>query len=220
MRIYHFIKAEYGLENIRKRRIKISRLNDLNDPFELYALELPDSRLRSAFSNAKDELHNNRGILCFSDRWNNPVMWSHYADKHRGLCLEFEVPNENLAKVTYRLSRLKEELSQLWAEDSLIAEKAMLACLTTKFSHWKYEREWRAFVDLDTPDENGNYFADFAGNLKLTSVIVGPRSKVSRDELEAAFSKAQLGYKPISFKARLAFRSFRVVKNENESLWK
>jgi hypothetical protein len=220
MRVYHFIEARWGLADISNKTLKISRLHDLNDPFELYALELSDSNIRSAFSKVKDELHKNRGILCFSDRWSNPVMWSHYADKHRGVCLEFEVPNINLMKVTYRFSRLKEELLQLSAKDPIVAERAMQSCLTTKFSHWKYEREWRVFAGLETPGADGNYFADFAENLKLTGVIVGPRSLVSRDDLETTFSKSQLDYRPVSFKARLAFKSFRVVKNENENLWK
>ncbi len=220
MRVYHFVDAKYGLEDIRRKRIKISRLHDLNDPFELYALELSNSKFRRAFSLVKDELNKNRGILCFSDKWTNPVMWSHYANKHHGLCLQFEVPSINLAEVNYRFSRLKAELLQLSDKDPIVAEKAMLACLTTKFSHWKYEREWRVFADLDTPDKNDLYFADFSDNLKLTGVIVGPRSTVSRAELENAFSKSQLDYRPTAFKARLAFRSFRVVRNENENLWK
>lgn len=219
MRVYHFINAKYGLEDIRRQKIKISRLHDLNDPFELYALELSDSRLRQAFSQVKDELHKNRGILCFSDRWSSPVMWSHYAEKHRGLCLEFEIPDAHLTKVHYSFSRLKSELVHLFDSDPRVAEKAMLACLATKFSHWRYEREWRAFVELDIQDKSGNYFADIAENLKLTGVIVGPRSTVSRNDLENAFSKARLDYRPTIFKSRLAFRSFRVVRNKNKNLW-
>jgi hypothetical protein len=34
MRLYHFLNAEYGLLNIRHRRLKIARINELNDPFE------------------------------------------------------------------------------------------------------------------------------------------------------------------------------------------
>jgi hypothetical protein len=220
MRVYHFINAKYGLEDIRSRKIKISRLHDLNDPFELYALELSDSHLRKAFSQVKDELHTNRGILCFSDRWSNPVMWSHYAEKHSGSCLEFEVPDAILAKVYYRFSRLKNELAHLFDNNPEVAEKAMLACLTTKFTHWKYKKVWRVFVELDTQDRKGNYFADFGESLRLTGVIVGPRSTVSRNDLETAFSKARLDYRPTVFKSRLAFQSFRVVRNKNKNLWK
>jgi hypothetical protein len=35
MRVYYFVPANYGLENIIKQRVKIARLNELNDPFEL-----------------------------------------------------------------------------------------------------------------------------------------------------------------------------------------
>ena len=26
------------------------------------------------------------GMLCFSKGWHNPVQWSHYTDKHKGIC--------------------------------------------------------------------------------------------------------------------------------------
>jgi len=70
-----------------------------------------------------------------------------------------------------------------------------------------------------TADKKGNYFAEFSENLKLVGVIVGSRSTISRRELEVAFSRAKLNYKPFTFKARLAFETFRVVKNRNEQLW-
>ncbi|MDW9570209.1 DUF2971 domain-containing protein [Sinorhizobium meliloti] len=31
------------------------------------------------------------GIVCLSDNWQHPMMWSHYADRHRGICLAFDV---------------------------------------------------------------------------------------------------------------------------------
>jgi hypothetical protein len=34
MRVYHFTKAVHGLEAIRRRRLKIARISELNDPFE------------------------------------------------------------------------------------------------------------------------------------------------------------------------------------------
>jgi hypothetical protein len=40
-------------------------------------------------------------MLCFSRDWHNPVQWSHYADKHRGICLGFDVPDSLLVPVQY-----------------------------------------------------------------------------------------------------------------------
>jgi Protein of unknown function (DUF2971) len=219
MRVYHFINSKYGLENIRRKRLKISMLHDLNDPFELLALELSDRKIRNTFLNIKDKLHTNRGVLCFSENWSNPVMWSHYAEKHHGLCLEFEVSQDLLAKVEYSSSRLSGELNDLLSGNATRKELAMTRILSTKFSHWKYEAEWRIFAGFDTPDVRGNYFIDFSDQLKLVGVIVGPRSKVSRDELRRAFKFAKLNPAPTAFKSRLAFKSFRVVKQRAESLW-
>ena len=36
MLVYHFINKEYGIEDLRKRRLKIATLNELNDPFEFF----------------------------------------------------------------------------------------------------------------------------------------------------------------------------------------
>lgn len=61
--------------------------------------------------------HEDCGILCFSKNWNNPVQWAHYADKHKGFCLGFDVPDEHPTKVTYRDTPLP-------AEDFVARKKA------------------------------------------------------------------------------------------------
>ena len=40
MKVYHFIPEQYALEVIADQRIKVSRFDDLNDPFELHAVDL------------------------------------------------------------------------------------------------------------------------------------------------------------------------------------
>ena len=219
MRAYHFIPSKYGIENIRRKRLKISRLDDLNDPFELLSLNLPNKKLRTIFLKIKTGLNATSGILCFSEDWRSPVMWSHYAEKHKGLCLEFEIPDEFMAKINYSQSRLKRELKEIFDEKSVTKELAMSRILTTKFAHWKYEQERRMFVGLDTPDNDGLYFFDFSEQLKLTGIIVGPRSSVSRKEINDAIEFAEIKNPISTFKSRLAFSSFHVVKNQNQSLW-
>ena len=44
LRVYHFVGPEYGLDDIRRRRLKIATIADLNDPFEL----LPSSTDQTA----------------------------------------------------------------------------------------------------------------------------------------------------------------------------
>lgn len=106
MRVYHFLKEQYGLEALRKKRLKIARINELNDPFEFMGADLSDLEFREAIGGLKDYLNERWGLLCFSKVWESPVQWTHYANRHKGLCLGFDVPDGFLTKVKYENERL------------------------------------------------------------------------------------------------------------------
>jgi Protein of unknown function (DUF2971) len=222
MQLFYFTSAKYGLENVAKRRIKISRFSQLNDPFELLANGMSDNDLRKAFRELRDDLNSDNGLICFSERWSNPVMWSHYGEKHRGICLGFKVKPEFPTKVTYRQSRLRYTKDD-FAPNNPANKKAMLDCLTTKFSHWRYEREWRVFQGLDhtSRDSNGNYFCNLDETIKLTHIIDGAESAVSKSEIECSITQGEHDGNEIDcFKARTAFKTFSVVRNRNTALWR
>lgn len=161
MRVYHFVGREHGLDDIRRRRLKIATINDLNDPFELLGPASPNRDLRRRFQFVKANLAAKRGMLCFSRDWKNPVQWSHYAEGHRGLCLGFEMPTRCLIKVHYRRNRPRVNVAAIEAADRT-AEAEMQKVLRTKYIHWRYEKEMRSFTDLNERDpETGLYFADF-----------------------------------------------------------
>ena len=176
MRVFHFIDLKYGLDDIQSRHLKIATLNELNDPFELLAINLSDLELRRAFQRMKEQLSANRGMLCFSRHWRNPVQWSHYAAKHTGLCLGFDIPDEHLATVHYSGKRLAVEAEQLLNSRAL-DEATARQFLFTKYAHWRYENEMRVFVTLEDRDPTtGLYFANFSDRLRLAEVIVGANS--------------------------------------------
>ena len=106
MRVYHFIDEQFGLENIKRRRLKIARIGELNDPFEFIA-RAEDKLERAALRSTKEAQTKSTGLLCFSKSWKNPVQWSHYADRHRGFCLGFDVPDTLIKKVTYGKTPLR-----------------------------------------------------------------------------------------------------------------
>ena len=92
MRAYKFLTAEFGLKGLSEKRLKLSRINELNDPFELRPYDITDPALRQAVLQTRNQIHENRGVLCFSADWRDPVIWAHYSEKHTGLCLGFEIP--------------------------------------------------------------------------------------------------------------------------------
>ena len=135
---YHFIDCKYGLQDITKKRIKVSRLSDLNDPYELAGIAFSDAELVAALDRTKAQLDKIRGVLCFSRDWANPVIWSHYADSHRGLCLGFERHGEDPAPVTYSGDLLTEEWfwDLLRLPDGPEKQAGTLKWLTHKFGTW------------------------------------------------------------------------------------
>jgi hypothetical protein len=210
MRVFHFRTKEYAIQSIRERRLKIARIEELNDPFEFLGVRLDDRGFRVAMKSMKREISMTRGLICFSKSWGNPLQWSHYAEDHKGICLGFDVPRNLLAKVNYVNSRLR--------HDGLITLPVMEKILKTKFRHWQYEKEYRLFIGLDKfEEENGLFFLGFSHQLKLKQVIVGSRSNVSRSEIAAALGNFKDEVEV--FRTRPAFKTYKIVRNENEKLW-
>ena len=211
MRLYYLSSEKYMLDDLDNKHVKISLLNDLNDPFELLSVDLPKREYRAAFNRLKNQLNKTRGVICFSTQWENPVLWSHYADKHKGICLGFEIPDDMIAKVDYTGKRLVVDIERL-LESGKLNEEKMLKILTTKFEDWHYESEYRIFVNLSEKDSyTGLYFKDFGKDLELREVIIGARCKTSRTKIKAYLKSYTPKVKIIS--ARLAFRTFRVIPN-------
>lgn len=217
MRVFHFVNSEYGLENLRKRRLKVATFHELNDPFELAGVSLGDEKLRHAFGVMKDQLAPKHGLLCFSRNWHNPVQWSHYAEKHAGLCLGFDIPDDLLGSVSYSRKRLV-LAPEMFHRPLELDEQTVKQLLLTKYSHWRYENEVRCFVELKNIDPQKNlYFSEFSETLRLTTVIVGAQSNVARDELRAALGETGIDVETI--KARLSFKTFRVIHQRNRRRW-
>jgi hypothetical protein len=201
MRVYKFLTRDFAIKTLRERRVKISEINDLNDPFELVPFDLSDSVFREAMLRTRDELNVNRGMVCFASHWSNPVLWAHYSDKHRGMCLGFDVPDDVAKSVQYKAARLPQRAPDLdMVQDMLF----------TKFAGWEYENEIRIYAEREEED-GGLYFVDFSERLKLREVIAGHRCCAARSDVMNVLR----GYpEPISLiKACLSRTSFCVVED-------
>lgn len=209
MHVYHFLSERWAIDDLENRRLKISLFHELNDPFELMCYELPTAAYRVAFRDKKERLAREFGLLCFSRSWKSPVLWSHYADKHKGICLGFAA--DDVVQVTYTTTRPHFAGSPADITDTFAHE-----WLCTKFEGWKYEDEVRAIARLDEAEkQSGRYYRRFGPRLQLKQVIVGPLCHVTARLQKAIATQAG----EVEFvKARLAFRSFGVTKNK-QNVW-
>lgn len=96
-------------------------------------------------------------VCCFSTDYKNKLMWSHYADSHRGICVEYDFSdayknNMPLLPVCYSKNRMKvpwsEAISQSAEQQSKLTASFMKALLT-KDEIWRYEQEWRILVSAE-----------------------------------------------------------------------
>lgn len=208
LRLYKFYDARWGIENLSQRRLKISTLDDLNDPFEFNHLSIVSEDHGKLWEFIRKATYSQYGVICFSRTWDNPVIWSHYSDKHRGICLGFDVPSKYFVKVKYFSKRKK--IPDFHSLSDLEREQAIKDSMASKYSHWKYENEYRVFCKLQEVDlDSGLYFKRFDEFLQIKEVIIGPNSKVTAEQVRDA-TPFDRDLKIVS--ARLADRSFRVVK--------
>lgn len=213
MRVFYFTNANFGVSNLSLKRLKISRFSQLNDPFELLAADLLDPRDRKALSNFKGNLNSSKGMICFSGSWGNPLLWGHYADKHSGMALGFDVPDEYLSPVQYTTQRAKVEFDQ---KTRTIVDGSRLTdrLLRTKFVDWKYEDEKRMFVDLDpNSQEGGNHFMEFSENLVLREVILGLKCDLPVSRIRQLLKDEQAPVKVL--KAGMALRAFKIIEDRS-----
>lgn len=200
-RVYKFLDAKFGMKTLSEKRLKISTLDDLNDPFELLPFGMADKTNRIALNQARKIWGTEHGILCFSASWHDPVVWAHYSDKHRGLCLGFEIPEEVGTEVRYISERLL--LPQKLAPDDATA------WVFTKYENWSYEQEIRCCARLDEPSD-GLYFMAFGETLKLVEVIVGARCDLTEQMVSEVLRP--FWNVPI-IKARAGFSRFEIVED-------
>ena len=101
-----------------------------------------------------EEIRENVSILSFSEFNNNILRWSHYADGHKGFCLEFDTVIDsilisNLRKVAYLAAFPSASIYNV-ARDQIL-----LSMMLTKSSQWLYEGEWRTVLRTDKQTQSG-----------------------------------------------------------------
>lgn len=88
------------------------------------------------------------GVFSLAKRFSCPLMWSHYGDEHRGLCIGYSIPDRAkgaLHQVSYGGTRLiaTSRIAAMLRGDEQAKEEVNAAVFLKKARDWKYEKEWR-----------------------------------------------------------------------------
>jgi hypothetical protein len=121
MKLYKYRKCdEYIYDNILYSNFVYSRVSNFNDPFEItpnYKLVLDDyheeyfAKKSEDYESFFNDLNNQKVmtetlkrlfVASFTKNNDDILMWSHYGDSHRGLCFEFDIPEDKLSEFILR----------------------------------------------------------------------------------------------------------------------
>jgi hypothetical protein len=163
-KLYRYMPATYfNIRNIETETIHLSSNGVLNDIYE----GLPQLNKEADYYELQ-KLDDLVSMTCMTETKDNNLMWSHYADSHQGLCVEYDFrlleddPFNicyHLFPVLYRKERfiisldvktlissyaiLKKAIDESWKYDGDAELDNILPMFLVKSTDWKYENEWR-----------------------------------------------------------------------------
>lgn len=156
-------------------------------------------------------------ILCCSHREDSILMWSHYAEKHRGIVVEFEADEmiEGTRLSDYALDvryRTMPPSVQALHDDIPSFERDLNRMVATKALEWSYEEEVRLIITVDDAwDRTASVDRAFNPSC-IKRVIVGCNLAMNSDEFQYVDQLAdQADYKHVKFqRAFLDFHEYKL----------
>lgn len=208
---------------------------NLNDPFEAICNEeitqlahmlenmfkVDSSEVTKTLEKIKD-FKNSLGIYSLSSTFSEELMWAHYANSHKGFCIEYEIPK---LKDKYCAPKMVNEIEvdyqecpqTLTYEDIKDQTKTLKKLFATKSLKWIYEKEVRLVFDSFDVKEyhpsalTGIYFGTMFPKDKKQLMI---NSLTNRD---VSFYEMYRENDSYNLKRKLIHRNERIIKNKIDS---
>ncbi len=146
----------------------------------------------------EEAVRNAMGVYSLSARLDSPLMWSHYADSHHGVCIGFD-PNFDPFSIAQKVeySATRNPVNPFRQTHDQILTNSILQ----KSVDWTYEEEWR--IALPNAARKSISFADGA----ITQVIFGARMPDREKDLVRSWIT---GHQPIFYQARISTTAFAI----------
>ena len=132
--------------NITNQEIYFSNPSNFNDPFDplIRILNTDDSEDMLKLLNFR--------ISCLSTNNSNILMWSHYANKHQGICIKYNIATllkekDIIFKKTEYIKTMPQPQSGFHLE--LSDTTTIIDAFTQKHDSWEYEEEYKLIVRTD-----------------------------------------------------------------------
>ncbi len=141
------------MEAIERGYLFCAAYRTLNDPMEGLFTSSKLLRESEDYRIIRDSIRDNKsqlGMCSFSEVHDHELMWAHYADQFRGICISYNFSKlrDGMADdITFARMFYNETVPTIRLSDQGPDELAKMV-LSYKNYRWLYEREWRMFASL------------------------------------------------------------------------
>ena len=154
-------------------------------------------------------------VLCFSEVYDSPIMWAHYANYHHGFCIGYDFMEDTRTKTSGKGGPL---FPNIWpviyqhqrVDFGELCKQGKLASVTNatlfKSREWKYEKEWR-LVWSDYYNRIGSYVKD-GGCMRV--VYLGAKTDMASKNVKRLLRHANHMEVPV-FKMQLSDSLYRLI---------
>ena len=127
-----------------------------------------EESLSKEIEKLKQKINEIIGVTCFAERPDNVLMWSHYANKHTGFCVEYDFSKlksieakSMLFPVIYSKNRAVlplvffdfSDIKNVKLVENSLPIPEIVEALLIKSEVWQYEEEWRIICFLKNLNE-------------------------------------------------------------------
>ena len=197
--LYKFLAPDIALQVLQQKQLKLSRLTELNDVFDVAQRVVPPPEETQYTEETWTEriiaqLSKDFGLLCLSETCKSPLLWGHYSLGATGLALGFDrdslfEPFSDPDRSGYPLDVDYQDtrpvvpwvpLPERKPEDTI---RMIEGCFGVKAKAWEYEEELRYVLPLAVcRPVAGAYFVAYSSTA-LRQVVIGCRSRITPEYL-------------------------------------
>lgn len=165
--LFKYIDADGAKSMLSEATLQFSNSSDFNDPFDCHPSLIdfsvgPNGRggdyvmnnVRKRSEEEHNRLRNNTWICSLSKINDSLLMWSHYANSHKGVCVELNMAHACICIGKQRYGRIIHNMGVEVQYKDIIErpkyfkrEKDFVNYqISTKSKDWEYEQEWRLYI--------------------------------------------------------------------------
>ena len=188
--LYNYARVNKDiLKSILNNTLWCSNTKNFNDPVDPYIRNFRKEEQNKFYNYLLDKIK----VACLTTHNDNTLMWSHYADKHQGICIEYDISNIYKRKeVIFKKIKYHTKMNRynsFTSNDDLTIRNFVLdeyteinyiiESFTIKSKEWEYEDEYRIlFYDEKNENPNGTLI-----NLPIKSICFGVQTSKEDKEL-------------------------------------